>query len=138
MNTDKLFFGILFLVIGIALGFLFAPRANVPQGGGSIRESGGAFGVATSTNITVNTTTTQIFALNAERSYASIINGTSNNVWCEADTGATTTQGWLLSPVTSSTGKNYIEFGPNHIPYYGAVHCIADGAAAVVNIVENQ
>ena len=124
-------------IVSIA-GLLFLEKADVSLGGGiSVDKS--AFGAAsTSTNITVNTTSTLVLGLNQDRSYARITNTTGNRLWCEASSiGATSTEGFLLVPVSSSTGDSYIELGPSKIPAYGSIYCIADGAASVASIVEN-
>lgn len=134
------FIAVLLVAVAFGVGFMFSSITEAPTlSGGSIQVNQGAFGAAsTSTNITVNTTSTIVLRLNQERSYARITNASNTRIWCEASTiGATSTEGFLLSPVGSSTGSIYLEIGANAVPSYGSIFCISDVAISAVGVVEN-
>lgn len=100
--------------------------------------------LATSTQVTVNTTSTQVFSRGSVNGtlYRSISLGTSTAaVTCVADDLAAASSlvgsggGITLS---SSTNLTLLQFGrcPNCIPVYGAINCIAPLGATNVKVTE--
>ena len=130
------------IIIGFVVGVLvasvyFSVRVTSLSLGNISRNPDG-FSVATTVSSTsVATATTQVLARNTDRSYARIDNDGANQVWCRLGTAtATAGTGFAINPSNSSTLTS-VEFGVNHIPYFGAVQCVAETAATAVTITEN-
>lgn len=100
---------------------------------GNIQRSNNAFSVAqTNSSVHCNSTSTLALASSSNRSYAYLANdGAAVTYLSLNETGATTSQGIILAPKTSST-LAHVEFGENHIPYFGSIYCIGSTTLTIV------
>jgi len=140
MKTSTIIIGIVLLVGGLFIGQSIQEAISELEPSTinlSGRQVDQISSVTTSASSSVATSSTAVLTANSERVYASITNNSTNEIWCEAGATASADEGWKLVATDASTGKIQLEFGPGHIPYTGAVACIAETAASNVSTVNN-
>ena len=118
------------VVIGItASGYLSfpAPDLGARQGTHNVFTGG-----VTSATTSVATSTTATVARNLDRQYLYLMNSDANDVWCNLGTATATAE---IGIRLQASQANSYEIDSDNL-YRGAITCISETAASVVNYVE--